>query len=292
MIEITERAEVERLLADPASRVPEADRAGSPQSSFARFRAGVSRFANGATYDARRARLEELLEHLDAHALASGARERTAAAMAAGLSATDERDAERRALAAQCARHVPVAVLAAALGFARPDALPPLVATVAAAYPTGETAHPHATDAAVTQLLEAAGAADGADRTLRVQLLVQAHAATATLVERALELAETRAEATPTRTLLDAVLRDDSPVPVTRRLIAAPHGGHDLAVLRLDGPDQEAAADRPARILAFGAGPRACPAPHHALVIAAAIVDTIRADANRHEETTRHADAP
>jgi len=290
MIEITERGEVERILADPASHVPTADPAAT--SSFAQFRAGASRFANGATHDARRARLEELLDGLDAHALASAARERAAVATAMTAAARDaevDTAAGPRAAGADRARRIPVAVLAEALGFARPDALPPLVAIVTAAYPSGESEPPHGADAAVTELLEASGAADASERALRVQLLVQAHAATATLVERALELAEAHGAATPTLALLDAVLRDDSPVPVTRRIIAAPHGDHELVTLRLDGPDRVASTDRPARILAFGAGPRACPAPHHALAIAAAIVDTVRAGTNRREEITRHA---
>lgn len=273
MIDIIERAQVERILLDPESRVPPAPVPASPAASpLAGFRAGVSRFVNGADHAVRRARLDALLDELDHAALAAAAAARTRAG-------TPVRD-------------IPVAVLADALGFARPDALPPLVEVVAAAYPAGETSDPVGTDAAVTALLEASGTADAGERVLRVQLLVQAHAATAALVERAVELARSQDGAVSTRALLESVLRDDSPVPLTRRLVPARHGSGDtLVALHLDGPDEEATAERPARILAFGAGARACPAPHHALAIAAAIVETSRGDAPRDEETSHHADA-
>ncbi|SIN78797.1 hypothetical protein [Agromyces cerinus] len=271
MIDIIERAAVERILVDPASRVPEASVAARDSASpLTVFRAEVSRFVNGAEHDARRVRLDALLDGLDPNALAAAA--------------------VRHALAGTPAGRIPVTVLAEALGFTEASALPTLVATVASAYPTGETTDPDAADAAVIALFEASGRTDPDERALRVQLLVQAYAATATLVERALALARSQDGAVSTRTLLESVLRDDSPVPVTRRLVPAERGGETLVVLHLDGADCEAAADRPARILAFGAGPRACPAPHHALAIAAAIVDTLRADADRDEETVRHAD--
>ncbi|MEF3405042.1 hypothetical protein [Agromyces sp. CCNWLW203] len=268
MIEITERAEVERILSDPASRVPPAAIAAAPvPSPLASFRAGVSRFVNGAEHDVRRTRLDALLDGLDHAALAA--------------------DAAARTRAATPIRDLPVAVLAHALGFARPDALPALVEVVAAAYPFGEAADPDEADAAVTALLEASAALDADERVLRVQLLVQAHAATVALVERAVALAGSSDAMVSTRSLLESVLRDDSPVPATRRLVP---GGGAPVVLRLDGPDREATADRPARILAFGAGARACPAPHHALAIAAAIVDTLRTGRPRDEESSRDAD--
>ncbi|MBM7830812.1 hypothetical protein JOE59_001517 [Agromyces cerinus] len=276
MIEIIERAEVERILSEPSSRVPEAAvAAGTTASPMTRFRADVSRFVNGAEHEARRARLEALLDGLDPAALAAAA--------------------AAHARAGTCARDIPVAVLADALGFARADVLPSLVEVVAAAYPTGAAADPETADAAVTALLEASGAADPAEQVLRVQLLVQAHAATTTLVERALAPARSRGADAPTRALLESVLRDDSPVPVTRRLVPGLlEGGEMLVTLHLGGPDREATAERPARVLAFGAGPRACPAPHHALAIAAAIVETIRTDGaerRRDEETSPDADA-
>ncbi|MFB6608774.1 hypothetical protein ACFCVO_00495 [Agromyces sp. NPDC056379] len=272
MIEIIERAEVERILGDPASHVPEAAvPPGASASPLTRFRADVSRFVNGAAHDARRARLDDLLDGVDPAALAGAARV--------------------RARAGTPTWHIPVEVLAEAIGFDDVDGLPLLAATVAAAYPTGESSDRDAADAAVSALLDASGSTDPGERALRVQLLVQAHTATTTLVERALALARSQDPAVSTRTLLESVLRDDSPVPVTRRLVPARFGGDEsLVTLRLDGPDREATDDRPARILAFGAGHRACPAPHHALAIAAAIVEAMRAGGRRDEEIPRDAD--
>lgn len=278
MIDIFERAEVERILQDPASRVPPATAATTTSASpLSTFRAGVSRFVNGAEHAARREHLDMLLDELDPNLL-----------VAAAVARTRE---------GAIPRDIPVAVLAEALGFARPDALPPLVEVVAAAYPTGESSDPDEADAAVIALLEASGAADADERVLRVQLLVQAHAATAALVERAIVLARSRDASVSTRALLETVLRDDSPVPLTRRIMPARDGrGESLVALHLDGPDHAATAERRARILAFGAGDRACPAPHHALSIAAAIVETTRdetthRDAEREEEVPHDADA-
>lgn len=271
MIEISERAEVERILTDPASRVPPAPVVAAAAPPLSSFRAGVSRFVNGAGHAARRARIESLLEELAPAALAAGA--------------------TAHARAGTRTRFIPVVVLAEALGFARPDALPPIVEVVAAAYPTGEAPDPDEADAAVTALLEASGSHNADERVLRVQLLVQAHAATTALVERALALAGTQDATVSTRALLESVLRDDSPVPATRRLVPDRLGdGETLVALRLDGPDREATDERPARILAFGAGARACPAPHHALAIAAAIVDTARGDARRDRRSSLDAD--
>lgn len=285
MTEITDRADVERILADPAALVPEAGSDGSPMGCF---RARVSRFVNGPVHEARRALLEAMLDELPPAELALIAAARTAAvleaagATAAAVASTDEM--AHRVAVDSCARQVPVATLAGALGFTDPDALPPLVATVAAVYPTGEANR--AADAAVTELLESSGDHDDVVRAMLVQLLVQAYAATAGLIARALELAAGDARAQSTRPLLEAVLRDDSPVPFTRRVVGrvrdggARHG-EELVTLRLDGPDRGAGQGRPARLLAFGAGARACPASHHALAIAEAIVDAARDDDER-----------
>jgi hypothetical protein len=274
MIEIVERAEVERILIDSGSLVPEAGAPDPGGSSLAWFRARVSRFVNGAEHDERRARLAELLDELDPAALA--------------------RAATARAVAGCETRGIPATVLAEALGFTRPELVASLVEIVAAAYPTGEADEQSEADAAVTALLEASGAAEPDERALRVQLLVQSHAATSGFVSRAIARARSRDAAVPTRVLLESVLRDDSPVPSTRRLLppaqAGAPGHGALATLRLDGPDRDAVSGAPPRILAFGAGPRACPAPHHALAIAEAIVEAARTAAVQ-AEGTPHADA-
>ncbi|TYL51118.1 hypothetical protein [Agromyces mariniharenae] len=251
MTDVAERSEVQRILEDPAYTVPEADAAST--SPGEQFRANTSRFVNGATHAARRGRLEVLLAGIDVDELAADAASRTRAMLPAGIEAV--------------AAHVPVACLAARLGFADPDAAPALVGVLAAHYPTGDPSS--AADAAAARLLGAAGDRDG-DPALRVQLLVQAHAATAGLITAAVRLPAARDTGVPTADLLAAVLRDAPPVRQTRRL--APDG-HAL-VLRLDGADR---APQDPRTLVFGAGPRACPAMAQALAIAAAVVDEVRA---------------
>jgi len=256
---VAERSEVERILEDPACIVPEADAASTGPGD--RFRASASRFVNGATHAARRHRLEELLAGIDVDELSLDAAVRTRAMLPAGID--------------QIAAQVPVACLAARLGFADPDAAPPWVAALAAHYPTGGSSS--SADAAATRLIAAAddhahggGDRDG-DAELRLQLLVQAHAATAGLISAAVRLPAAREADVPTADLLAAVLRDAPPVRQTRRL--APDGA--VLVLRLDGPDRGSPHDP--RTLAFGAGPRACPAMAHAIAIAAAVVDEVRA---------------
>ncbi|MFE6255202.1 hypothetical protein [Agromyces sp. NPDC057865] len=257
---VAERSEVERILEDPAYVVPEADAASNGPGD--RFRASASRFVNGATHAARRHRLDVLLAGIDVDELSLDAAARTRAMLPAAI---DE-------IAAQ----VPVACLAARLGFADPDAAPAWVAALAAHYPTGGPSS--SADAAATRLIAAAddvrGGLDGdldGDAELRVQLLVQAHAATAGLIAAAVRLPAARDGGVPTADLLAAVLRDALPVRQTKRL--APDG--EVLVLRLDGADHGSPHDP--RTLAFGAGPRACPAVRHAIAIATAVVDEVRA---------------
>ncbi|WP_433217738.1 hypothetical protein ACQP00_10505 [Dactylosporangium sp. CS-047395] len=130
----------------------------------------------------------------------------------------------------------PVAPLAAALrvddGVIR--AVVEDVRTAAAAYQTGDPA----ADAAVDRLVGVFGGAYDERTAARIQLLVQACDATAKLVERA----RTRP--------VDEVLRDDPPVPATRRVA---DDGTVVAVSLADNP--------------FGAGPRACPGRAHALAL-------------------------
>ncbi len=263
MTEITERAEVAGILADPRFLVPEAD--APAIGPFDRFRSLVSRFANGAVHDARRERLEAMLGALDPAMLGAVAAARTRAAL----------DAHAGFDSGTIAWHVPVATLAEGLGFEDPDAMPACVAAIVDRYASGRPTDDATEDAATELLLAASGTGDDDERVLRVQLLVQAFAATGALVERAMRrLAASAGPHPPTRELLLATLRDDSPVPLTRRI--APDG--DLLVLRLDGPDGDAGPALPPRTLAFGAGARRCPAPHHALAIAAAMVDELRRD--------------
>ena len=273
MTDLIDRADVERVLRDPRFTVPEASAdAGRPMG---RFRSRASRFANGATHERRRAHLVDLLDRLDDRRLEADAAARTRA-LIGGASRADLD-------VAGIAREVPVACLAGQLGFAEPDEAPRLVGEVARTYADG--AESDAADAAIGRLLATAPSRDdGAplaspgggpdeDVELRVQLLVQAYAATAALVEGAVRRAATAPAVATTAELLAATLREDPPVRLTRRV--DPDGA--VVVLRFDGADRDAGPGRPPRTLAFGAGSRACPASGPALTIAAAIVEEVRA---------------
>ncbi|MBT2518977.1 hypothetical protein J7E29_16160 [Streptomyces sp. ISL-90] len=273
MTEIIDRADVALILADPRFLVPEAD-AAAP-TPFERFRADVSRFSNGAVHDARRRRLESMLAGIELAALARTAASLTRTAL----------EAEPAPSVATVARHVPVTALGMQLGFRQAESLPPLAAEIADAYSSGRVTDAAAADTATMRLLDSAPGTDAPDDALLVQLLVQAYAATGAFVERAMQRLAASGPLPPaTHDLLTATLRDDSPVPMTRRVApdhSAGASGPDvqqgaLLVLRLDGPDRDATDDRPPRTLAFGAGHRGCPAPHHALAIAVAIVEELR----------------
>jgi len=261
MTRITDGTEARRVLTDPRFLVPAAD---ASAGAFGRFRADVSRFTNGSVHDERRRRLEAMLGECDLERLAHIAAARTAAMCA-------QADAD----VALIARQVPVAALAHELGFAASDALPLLVAEVAAGYASGLASE--AADEAVLQLLEAARLADHdrrpADAALRVQLLVQSYAATATLIETAMRRLDEDPNLAQKRTddLVFAVLHEEPLVRTTKRV--AP----DRVVLtvHLDGPDH-ARADTGSLPLAFGAGVRQCPAPKHAIAIAVAVIDELR----------------
>ncbi|RZS66591.1 cytochrome P450 [Agromyces ramosus] len=270
MTDLIDRADVERVLRDPRFTVPEAS--AEARRPMGRLRSGASRFANGSTHERRRAHLVDLLGLLDARRLEADAAARTRALVAGTPRA--------RLDVPGIARTVPVACLAGQLGFAEPDEAPRLVAEAAEAYANGTESD--AADEAVLRLLataprRAGGDADGVghdnDAELRVQLLVQAYAATAALVEGAMRRVATGAATATTAELLEATLRDDPPVRLTRRV--DPDGA--VVVLRFDGADRDSGRGRPPRTLAFGAGSRACPARATAVAIAGAIVEEVRA---------------
>ncbi|MFF2389928.1 hypothetical protein [Agromyces sp. NPDC058104] len=275
---IHDRSDVARILDDPAWLVPEAVPGASP---FRRLRGGASRFVNGPAHDERRARLESRLAELDPASLG-----RAAAAATRELLAADVDPAE-------AARQVPVRVLAAALDAPDPVSAPVDAAALAAPYATGVVdPDADAVDRAAARRLgpDAAGHRR-ASAVLDAQLLVQAHAATGGLVVEVLRRAA-GSPGVPTRQLIETVLRDAPPVRSTRRVAPAagsaratePADAADrladrLVELRLDGPDREATGGAPPRALAFGAGPRRCPASGHAIAIAAAVVDVLRESA-------------
>lgn len=266
---IHDRSDVARVLGDPAWLVPEAAPGDSP---FERLRGGASRFVNGPAHDERRATLESRLAELDPESLARTARSLARSALAAGSPPSE------------VARRVPVQTLAVALGLAGPGSAPADAAALAAPYATGVAAD--GVDAAAARLLASVPARDRpGHEVLDAQLLVQAHAATSGLIAEVLSRAA-HSPGVATVQLIEIVLRDAPPVGSTRRL-APPRGegppgdepGARLVELRLDGPDRDATATTPPRTLAFGAGPRRCPASRHAVAIAAAVVEELRESA-------------
>ena len=133
-----------------------------PYATLPWLRAGVSRFANGATHARRRALIEARLATLDPAELAATAR-RAAARLA---------DVPRP--------YLPVAVLAGATGVADAVAAVGHTRVVAAAYHPG-TDHPGA-DAALAALLELLPDDEPEALAQHVAVLVQACEATAGLV--------------------------------------------------------------------------------------------------------------
>lgn len=149
-------------------------------------------------------------------------------------------------LRAAAGRH-PVTALAGAIGVRQP--VESLVCDIAQAYQPGTGDEPRA-DAAVDRLVAILGGAYDEPTAARIGVLVQACDATAALIAGARH-----------RPVAE-VLRDDPPVPATRRraLVATTVGGIPVAAGEVvlvglaGGP-------------AFGAGPRRCPGRAHALAL-------------------------
>jgi hypothetical protein len=122
---------------------------------------------------------------------------------------------------------------------------------VSQAYQPG-TGNERRADAAVERLVAILGGRHDEPTAARIGVLVQACDATATLIDRARHRP------------VEQVLRDDPPVPATRRqaLVASTVGattveaGEVVLVSLAGGP-------------AFGAGPRRCPGREHALALVA-----------------------
>ncbi|MDT7803117.1 MAG: hypothetical protein QOI78_6550 [Actinomycetota bacterium] len=207
-----------------------------PPGGVAWLRASVARFSNGSDHVRRRGFALELLAEVDPQSLRDKAFARTQRIMA---------DVEDVDVMAVIARPVPVGVLAEALGL--PD-VSAEVALVAAAY------HPHVTpsdaaEASMGRLIEACGGKSDEVAAARIGLLVQACDATAGLIGNTLSasLAGKPGE-----------LLADPPVLRTRRRI----GGEDVTVDLTGTP--------------FGAGPRECPGPAHAIALATGVLEALR----------------
>lgn len=147
-------------------------------------------------------------------------------------------------------RH-PVAVLAEALGVTEHDLADVVdrVRDVAQAYQPG-TGDEARADAAVDRLVAVFGGGFDEPTAARIGVLVQACDATATLIERTRHAA------------LDDVLRDQPPVPFTKRQSLARTTVGEVTVAAGEIVQVQLAGD-----LAFGAGPRVCPGRAHALAL-------------------------
>ncbi|MEV0271126.1 hypothetical protein AB0H43_20290 [Hamadaea sp. NPDC050747] len=147
-------------------------------------------------------------------------------------------------------RH-PVAVLAVALGVTEHDLADVVdrVRDVAQAYQPG-TGDEARADAAVNQLVACFGGVQDEATAARIGALVQACDATAILIDRTRHAS------------LDEVLRDQPPVPFTKRQAVTRTTVGDVTVEAGETVQIELAGE-----LAFGAGPRACPGRAHALAL-------------------------
>jgi 2-methylisocitrate lyase-like PEP mutase family enzyme len=153
----------------------------------------------------------------------------------------------------------PVAVLAHAMG--ADESVVPLVRDVAQAYQPG-TGDEARADVAVERLVAVFGGRRDEPTAARIGVLVQACEATSALIERARH-----------RPVAE-VLRDDPPVPATKR--------QALRTTTVGGITVE--AGEVVRVclagdLAFGAGPRRCPGRTHALALAKSFAALHRAGA-------------
>jgi hypothetical protein len=217
------------------------------EGTLAWLRARVSRFSTGQAHAERRRLLVERLATLDPAELRPAAR-----------AMTEERGGDWRG--------VPTAVLGAALGVKDTSAVP----AAAAGYLSGVESQE--ADAAVAELLELADLP-------AITLLLQGHAAVEGLIETALKHAEPGDDIDA---LLRETLRQDPPLKATRRLdqrtgdevtIDLMAANRDPEVFQDPGRFDPARGQTPH--LTFGHGVRPCPAPAHALALAAGVLEAL-----------------
>jgi len=284
--EFTRYADVRIALANP-HLVPLSARPGPP-GGMAWLRSTVARFSTGETHARRRALLEADLARLDPSAL-----RRAAASGPAGE-----------------ARVMVVRTLAESLGLSDPDAIAGAITVVAGTYFGGDDAD---ADAAVAWLVPRvlpadpvdppAERAEGAERAEalleaaanRIGLLVQACDATGSLVDHARRAAGDCPVVHSTEALLTETLRYDPPVRAMHRVAVRDTrvAGVEIAegdLVTLDiaaanrDPEvyEDPTAFDPERSdplpLTFGSEPRICPGHHHALALAAGILDRAPAE--------------
>jgi cytochrome P450 len=255
---VSRPADVRQVLAEPRCLVPDVPYAGRP-GTIGWLRSHVARFCNGGDHERRRALVASDLARLDIAALRRAAYKRTS-------SAVDQAD-EARTVAPRVARRVPVGVLASALGVRDADleATVDSVIDVAAAYHPGTGSEPVADAAVATLLCILAGPLETVAN--RIGLLVQACAATAGLIDQALDAALTH-DRRDVDALVAETLRAGPPIRATRRHCAVDMtvGGTDIpagATLLLELATAQ---------LPFGGGTRSCPGQDHAIALAAGVV--------------------
>ena len=267
-MELRTYAEVVAALAEPALvPVPPAE---SPQAApdavgtAAWLRAQVARFAHGSEHARRRAVIEAELARIDPGALRK-------AAAADGLGDLDPR--ARSAF-----------VLAGALGLADPGSAAADVGLVSAVYFGRDSVE---ADAAVARLVaafaEVPGPSSPEEIANRVSILIQAHEATGSLVERAAKHMTDGADAADVDAVIRETLRHDPPLLTMRRtaLRATCVAGVDIAegdLVTLDIAAANRDGDTSAPVLTFGSEPRRCPGEAHALALAAGILASTTAN--------------
>jgi cytochrome P450 len=283
-------ADVTAVLNDPGAIVGFAP----TDHPLAALQARMARFSDGADHAERRASCRRHLRRIDPADLRRAARALTRERIAG---------AARSDVMAAVARHVPVALLAAALGVADTDAAVQATRRLCLALAPPLDAGPIATGDAEHRLPALLDhTADGTDDHVvnAVALLFQAMDATAGLIGNTLLAAHRHAGGT--EDLVSETARHDAPVHLTTRLAAAPLrvGGRTipagdrvvvlLAAASRDGrryprPDRFVAG-RGARSFTFGAGPRACPGADHARALAAGVLDALPPARTRIDERT------
>jgi cytochrome P450 len=257
---VSQRGEVERVLADPSFEVPAVP---SGDSGLAWLRSTVSRFVNGDDHARRRALVEAEIARLDPAGLRAGARLRTEEVLEAA--------GGRIELMTAIARPVPLATLAQSLlagdGTLAADAAADAV-VVGPAYLAG--GDDDEVDAAVEELRRLVAREGPEEDAAAIAVLAQASEATAGLIANAFVLAAAEpALQADVNALLRAALRRASPLRAMRRV--GPEG--EAVILDLEAAGRDVAPDAPP--LAFGSGIRPCPGADQALALAAGVLEAL-----------------
>lgn len=216
------------------------------------LRGTVPRFSDGEAHRRRRAHAVAMLDALDPAALARDAAVETQAVLSRIREPVD--------LMSAVARPVPVTVIGRALAVSDDD-LTARVAAAARAYQPDHGCNSRSVaeggdggrdaDRLADAAVDALAAGDRSEESAaRIGLLVQACEATAALVRNAMRAGSPAGA-------VEAALRDDPPVPQTRRVRAG-----EVVSVDLSG-------------LPFGAGPHACPGRAHAVAIASTMVNLL-----------------